>query len=140
MTVEIKNVRNAQSMSADNLHMDVEIDHPIHGWIPYSITPHDTDTTIDNNLIMSLIGNNFLSYVEPTQEELDLETAKIIRMQRNFILVSEVDPIITNILRWEDMDTQKQNEWQQYRQELLDVPGQEGFPDNVVWPVKIEHS
>ena len=134
MTVEIKNVRNAQSMSADNLHMDVEIDHPIHGWIPYSITPHDTDTTIDNNLIMSLIGNNFLSYVEPTQEELDLETAKIIRMQRNFILVSEVDPIITNILRWEELDPIGQNKWRQYRQELLDVPNQEGFPNGIVWP------
>lgn len=134
MTVEIKNVRNAQSMSADNLHMDVEIDHPIHGWIPYSITPHDTDTTIDNNLIMSLIGNNFLSYVEPTQEELDLETAKIIRMQRNFILVSEVDPIITNILRWEELDPTGQNKWRQYRQELLDVPNQEGFPNGIVWP------
>jgi len=140
MRVEIKNVRNAQSLSSDNLHMDVEIEHPTHGWIPYSITPHDTDTTIDNNRIISLIGNNFLTYVEPTQEELNLETTKIIRMQRDFLLMSEVDPIITNNLRWEDMDTQKQNEWQQYRQELLDVPAQEGFPDNVVWPTKIEHS
>lgn len=139
MTVEIKNVRNAQSMSADNLYMDVEIEHPIYGWIPYSVTPHDTDTTIDNNHIMSLINDNFLPYVSPTQEQLDLESAKIIRMQRDFLLVSEVDPIITNILRWEDMNIQKQNEWQQYRQELLDVPTQEGFPDNVVWPVKIEH-
>ena len=94
----------------------------------------------DNNHIMSLIDDNFLPYVSPTQEQLDLESAKIIRMQRDFLLVSEVDPIITNILRWEDMDTQKQNEWQQYRQELLDVPTQEGFPDNVVWPTKIEHS
>ena len=134
MRVEIKNVRNAQSLSSDNLHMDVEIEHPTHGWIPYSITPHDTDTTIDNNRIMFLIGNNFLPYVEPTQEELDLETAKIIRMQRDFILVSEVDPIITNILRWEELDTTGQNKWRQYRQELLDVPNQEGFPNDIVWP------
>ena len=134
MRVEIKNVRNAQSLSSDNLHMDVEIEHPTHGWIPYSITPHDTDTTIDNNHIMSLIGNNFLSYVEPTQEELDLETAKIVRMQRDFILVSEVDPIITNILRWEELDTTGQNKWRQYRQELLDVPDQEEFPNGIVWP------
>ena len=134
MRVEIKNVRNAQSLSSDNLHMDVEIEHPTHGWIPYSITPHDTDTTIDNNRIMSLIGNNFLSYVEPTQEELDLKTAKIVRMQRDFILVSEVDPIITNILRWEELDTTGQNKWRQYRQELLDVPDQEGFPNGIVWP------
>jgi len=137
MTVEIKNVRNAQSMSADNLHMDVEIEHPIHGWIPYSITLHDTDTTIDNNLIMSLIGNNFLPYVELTQEELDLETAKIIRIQRNNILVSEVDPIATNILRWEELDITRQNKLRQYRQELLDVPDQEGFPNSIVWPINL---
>ena len=140
MHITITQVRNAQSLNSDNTRFDVEINHPDYGWIPYTLDPTDTDMTIDNNHIMSLIDDNFLPYVSPTQEQLDLESAKIIRMQRDFILVSEVDPIITNILRWEDMDTQKQNEWQQYRQELLDVPAQEGFPDNVVWPVKIEHS
>lgn len=140
MTITITQVRNAQSLNADNTLMDVEINHPDYGWIPYTLDPTDTDMTIDNNVIMSLIGTNFTAYIAPTQAEIDSETAKIIRMQRDFLLVSEVDPIITNILRWEDMDTQKQNEWQQYRQELLDVPAQEGFPDNVVWPVKIEHS
>jgi len=27
-------------------------------------------------------------------------------------------------------------EWQAYRQALRDIPEQEGFPDNVVWPTK----
>tara|TARA_B110000211_G_scaffold56863_1_gene63373 strand:- start:482 stop:904 length:423 start_codon:yes stop_codon:yes gene_type:complete len=140
MSITITEVRNATSLQSDNLRMDVEINHPQYGWIPYTLDPTDTDTTIDNDAVMALISDDFAAYVPPTQAELDAEAAKIIRMQRDFILVSEVDPIITNILRWEDMDTQKQNEWQQYRQELLDVPAQEGFPDNVVWPVKIEHS
>lgn len=29
-------------------------------------------------------------------------------------------------------------EWQAYRQALRDVPEQEGFPDNIVWPTKPE--
>ena len=138
MTVEIKNVRNAQSLSADNLHMDVEIEHPIYGWIPYSITPHDTDTTIDNNLIISLIGNNFLTYVELTQEELDAETAAQVRSDREYKLFTEVDPLVSNFLRWADISSEKQTEWTQYRIDLLDVPQQSGFPNNIIWPNKPE--
>jgi hypothetical protein len=33
---------------------------------------------------------------------------------------------------------EKQAEWSTYRQALLDVPAQLGFPDNVVLPVKPE--
>jgi hypothetical protein len=138
MTVEIKNVRNAQSLSADNLHMDVEIEHPIYGWIPYSITPHDTDTTIDNNLIISLIGNNFLTYVELAQEELDAETAAQVRSDREYKLFTEVDPLVSNFLRWADISSEKQTEWTQYRIDLLDVPQQSGFPNNIIWPNKPE--
>lgn len=138
MKVEIKNVRNAQSLSADNLHMDVEIEHPIYGWIPYSITPHDTDTTIDNNLIISLIGNNFLTYVELAQEELDAETAAQVRSDREYKLFTEVDPLVSNFLRWADISSEKQTEWTQYRIDLLDVPQQSGFPNNIIWPNKPE--
>ena len=138
MTVEIKNVRNAQSLSVDNSHMDVEIEHPIYGWIPYSITPHDTDTTIDNNLIISLIGNNFLTYVELAQEELDAETAAQVRSDREYKLFTEVDPLVSNFLRWADISSEKQTEWTQYRIDLLDVPQQSGFPNNIIWPNKPE--
>ena len=59
----ITEVRNAVSLQSDNLRMDVEINHPVYGWIPYTIDPVDTDTTINNNDVLSLIGTEFVQYV-----------------------------------------------------------------------------
>tara|TARA_B100000287_G_C20531932_1_gene741240 strand:+ start:488 stop:787 length:300 start_codon:yes stop_codon:yes gene_type:complete len=67
----------------------------------------------------------------------DIEIAKNeIRSIRNELLIYEVDPIVTNPLRWDALSTDKQNEWKTYRQALLDVPAQSGFPNSVTWPTK----
>ena len=33
------------------------------------------------------------------------------------------------------LTTEQQNAWETYRQELRDVPEQQGYPYNVVWPI-----
>ena len=48
-SVNISEFRNASALNADGTRMDVEINHPEYGWIPYTIEPSDTDMTIDNN-------------------------------------------------------------------------------------------
>ena len=136
MSITVTQVRNAASLQADNLRMDVEINHPEHGWIPYTVDPADTDTTIDNDAVMSLIGDNFTAYVAPTQAELDAEAAEWVRSERDFKLIQEVDPIATNPLRWDDLTAAKQSEWKQYRTDLLDITDQAGFPHTVTWPTK----
>ena len=45
MSIEITEYRNAVSFAADNSRIDVEINHPEHGWIPYSLNAFDTDMT-----------------------------------------------------------------------------------------------
>jgi hypothetical protein len=135
MSITITEVRNAASLQADNLRMDVEINHPEHSWIPYTVDPADTDTTIDNTAVMALIGTDFTAYVAPTQEELDAELATDVRSDRNARL-AEVDAIAGNALRWADLTSSKQAEWSTYRQALLDVPQQVGFPNNITWPTK----
>ena len=135
MSITITQVRNATSLQSDNLRMDVEINHPQHGWIPYTLDPADTDTTIDNDAVMALIGTDFAAYVPPTQAELDAATAAQVRADRNGRLI-EVDAIAGNALRWAELTSDKQAEWATYRQELLDVPQQDGFPDSVTWPVQ----
>lgn len=138
MTVTITKVRNAVSLQSDNLRMDVDINHPEHGWIPYTIEPSDTDTTIDNDAIMALIGTNFAAYVAPTQAELDAAAEAQVRAERDDILAIVVDPIVSNNLRWADMTAEKQAEWSQYRTDLLNITDQDGFPHNVTWPTKPE--
>ena len=134
MSITITQVRNAASMNAANTSIDVEINHPQHGWIPYLLTDYDEDTTIDNEEVMALIGTDFTAYVAPTQAELDAATASQVRSERDNILVTVVDPLVSNPLRWADLTSDKQTEWSQYRTDLLAVPQQAGFPNNITWP------
>ena len=136
--VTITEVRNAQSLNAENTWFDVEINHPEHSWIPYTLNPDDTDMTVDNNVLLGLIGSNYAAYVAPTQAELDAELAANLRGQRDQRLAEEVDPIVTNPLRWGELTDAKQAEWTQYRTDLLNLPAQEGFPNTVTWPTKPE--
>ena len=122
-------------MNAENTRFDVEINHPEYGWIPYSLTPWDTDTTVDNAALLSLIGNNFAPF---SQADHDARFAAFERDARDVKLRNEVDPIVTNPLRWADLTTEKQNEWTQYRTDLLNVPQQAGFPNTINWPTKPE--
>jgi hypothetical protein len=135
MSITITEVRNAQSLQPDNLRMEVDINHPDYGWIPYHLNPADTDTTINNDDVTVLIGTNFAPYVAPTQAELDVEAAASVRADRDTRL-EEVDAIAGNALRWADLSSTQQAEWSTYRQALLDVPQQSGFPHDITWPTK----
>ena len=65
-------------------------------------------------------------------------TAWVVRMKRDERLVKEVDPLVTNPLRWADLTEDKQAEWTQYRRDLLDITDQAGFPNDITWPTKPE--
>jgi hypothetical protein len=64
----------------------------------------------------------------PTQAEL----ADRARAQRDTLLREVVDAM--NPMRWEVLTEQQKDAWRAYRQALLDVPQQEGFPNNILWP------
>lgn len=131
MSIEITEVRNAQSMNAENTQFDLDINHPEYGWIPYSLTPWDTDTTIDNAALIELIGSDFAPF---SQSDHDARVGNFIRDQRDSKLTSEVDPVVSNPLRWADLSSEEQTEVAAYRTALLDVPQQPGFPSTVSWP------
>ena len=132
-TVTITEVRNAQSLNAENTAFEVEINHPEHGWIPYTLNPADGDDTVNNDDLMVLIGTNFTRI---TQEEKDERESNNVRTKRESLLINEVDPLVTNPLRWAELTTEQQNAWTQYRTELLNVPQQAGFPHTITWPTK----
>jgi hypothetical protein len=65
---------------------------------------------------------------EVTYEEL----CEKVREERNNRLVLHVDKL--NSPRWESFTEEQQQQWRTYRQDLLDITEQEGFPENVIWP------
>ncbi|MDD2819615.1 MAG: phage tail assembly chaperone [Candidatus Nanopelagicales bacterium] len=72
-------------------------------------------------------------FVEATQAQLNQASGRN-RAKRDALLRTYVDSI--NAIRWSSMSAEKQTEWGAYRQALLDLPDQPGFPMNVSWPVK----
>lgn len=119
--------------------------------------------SVDENNIVTLARTMFY-FAEPTQEELDEDATyisvsdwpeqyldmKYISETQQFVhsevtarklrdeKLTEVDLVAGNILRWNALTESKQNEWSAYRQNLLDVPSQSSFPENVTWPTKPE--
>jgi hypothetical protein len=68
-----------------------------------------------------------------------LERTKLeVRGIRDILLTHEVDPIVSNPLRWADLTSDQQSSWKQYRIDLLNITDQDGFPNNVTWPTKPE--
>lgn len=60
------------------------------------------------------------------------ELAKQARARRDNLLKTEVDAM--NPMRWEALTEEQKEAWRAYRQALLDVPQQEGFPTSIIWP------
>ncbi len=63
-------------------------------------------------------------------------TSHEVREERDQILIKMVDPIISNSVRFGELSSEKQEEWLNYRRDLLNLPQQEGFPLSVSWPTK----
>jgi hypothetical protein len=66
----------------------------------------------------------------PTPEYL----AEMARNQRDSLL-RYLDTVLTNPLRWAAYTSEQQTVIAKYRQDLLDIPTQTGFPTTIVWPV-----
>lgn len=133
------NYRDAKYIN-DRGWIDCEIEHPIYGWIPYTLDPADVDMTINNDELLAamLLAGDVAAYVPPTQAELDAVIAQNVRAIRDYKLSTEVDPVAGNALRWAALTADQQVAWATYRQALLDITAQSGFPTNVAWPIKPE--
>lgn len=59
-----------------------------------------------------------------------------LRYDRDTKLTEEVDPIVTNPLRWADLTQEKQGQFADYRQALLDLPANTTDPRNPLWPTE----
>ncbi len=132
------NYRNAKRLA--NGWIDCEIEHEIFGWIPFTCNPNDTGAQIDVVTLHAQMDADpeTAAYVPPTQAELDAAAAEAVRAERDYKLAYEVDPVVSNPLRWADLTAEKQAEWAAYRRALLDITAQSGFPHSVVWPTKPE--
>ena len=122
----------------ENGWIDCEIEHPIYGWIPFTCSPDDTGAEFDVKKLHATMKKDKKTrpYTPPTQEELDKIASRRVKEIRDLKLQTEVDPVVMNSLRWNDLNQEQQNLWTNYRRALLDITLQKGYPHNIVWPEK----
>ena len=85
-------------------------------------------------------GNKIATTVEeipqPTEEEKRAKKEAEVRAKRDY-LISQTDFLLQPDYPISAKDLEKVKA---YRQALRDVPSQEGFPDNVVWPEEVTYT
>jgi hypothetical protein len=132
-----KQVKNLQWANLEHtvINCEVDFDDLKEAFVPFSADLNDSyahTKQIFNECIEGKWGSidEFVPYV-PTTEEI----AQKVRGQRDALL-QELDSIVGNPLRWASFSTDQQTELANYRQALLDVPQQAGFPNTINWPTK----
>lgn len=105
-------------------------------WVPEAFPNEELAPQHDGDLGWQWTESGWVDPNAPTEQQLYEKRAVEARKVRDKYLVNYVD--IFNGPRWEALSPELKQAYVQYRLDLLDVPQQAGFPDNIVWPVKPE--
>ena len=128
------NYRNAKRLA--NGWIDCDIEHPDHGWIPFTCDPNDTGAQFDVAALYAAmeVDPATAPYAPPTEAEILATASTEARALRAGLLAQYVDAFVMNPLRWADLTVDQQAEIATYRRALLDITDQSGFPTSITWP------
>jgi hypothetical protein len=134
--MKYKTVRNPYWANAEQtvINCEVDFDDLIEEFVPFSASEsgmYDHEKEIFQKAKAGAFGE-VAAYTPPppltTEQKADM--ARFYRDQ----MLKELDALVSNPLRWNSFSEETKQNLAQYRQALLDVPSQAGFPDNVNWP------
>lgn len=145
-------IKNPQWVNAQHtiIHCEVDFDDLNEEFVPFTAVASG-DYPHTHEIFARCVAGEFgpvAEYVPPA--DITGEGAlNQVRGKRNNILTTEVDPIVSNPLRWADLSESQQQAWAAYRRALLDITTTypnpayvwnevaQGFDETgVTWPVK----
>jgi hypothetical protein len=138
MDIKFNNVKNCKWGDAEHTHIvcEVDFDHLDEIYVPFSVDPKDKYEHSKEIYKKALAGDfGTIAEYEPPALPTTEQLAENARGHRDNLL-SEMDKIVGNPLRWASFSQAQQTTWANYRQALLDVPQQAGFPNTINWPTK----
>jgi hypothetical protein len=127
------NITNLKWANQEHTLIDCEVTFKTIGTVPFTADPNDTEEHGRDIFARAKAGEfgTVAEWTPPTTEQL----AANVRYRRDALL-AEVDSIVGNPLRWASFSQAQQTAWANYRQALLDVPQQPGFPNTINWSNK----
>ena len=145
-------VRNPKWANAahSRLICEVNFDDLTEDFVPFTATAFG-DYPHAHEIFARCVAGDFGPVAEyvPPADITGEEALNQVRGKRNNILTTEVDPLVSNPLRWADLSDSQQQAWAAYRRALLDITATypnpayvwneaaQGFAETgVTWPVK----
>lgn len=103
----------------------------------YMIAPVPTD--LENYHEVDISGNYHIGIdkkYDPTTGDFVIDEEYLCNRARKNRekLLQEMDEVVSNPLRWEELSSSDKQSVKEYRGQLLNIPEQEGFPLNIDWP------
>lgn len=118
--------------------INCEIEHPDHGWIPFTADPSDCEE-YGRALFDEIEAKGGVAPYEPPPPPpppTDEQLAAQARTKRNQLLADSDWTQLPDARN--AMGADKGDEWDTYRQALRDITAQAGFPREIEWPIKPE--
>jgi len=88
----------------------------------------------EHKLVMKGKYGAVAPFTPPSKEEILEQLNNEARAKRKQLLETIVDPVVSNPLRWNDLTSDQQQAYKDYRQALLDITDQDGYPETIEWP------
>jgi hypothetical protein len=130
--IEITNLRRVQRFPDGAFLLLVDLKTPTDPLESVEYVARDGDVVETGQWVyQQIVEGNFegeiTEWVPPPPPTVE-QVSEMIRQARDSKLRSEVDPVISNPFRWNDMSETEQQAWSNYRRALLDLPEDPAFP------------
>lgn len=125
--------RNPEYADAAHTIINVEINHPEYGWIPFTCNSADTEQHgVDLHTRITTDGG-ISDYVAPTYTTEELTE---FALDEEHDLLLELDRVISNPIIWAGFTSAEQTELSTYRSAILAVKNGVDYPTSYSWPDK----
>jgi len=118
---EVKNPKWAD-FEQTIINCEVDFDDLVEEFVPFTAVASG-DTNHSHEIFARCVAGEFgeIAAYTPPADYVGEEALAMVRSERDNRLVTEVDPLVTNPLRWADMTAEQQTAWTNYRRALLDI-------------------
>jgi len=138
--MQYNTVTNLAYANLEQTRINCSVDFTSAGILPFTADKNDVEAH-GREIFERAVAGDFGAIADYQAPPVIGTTTELIngqRLRRNQLL-SALDQIVTNPLRWAELTADQQQDYARYRRELLDVPQQAGFPNDIIWPTPPEN-
>ena len=122
--MKFKSVKNPKWVNFEQtvIECEVDFDDLVEEFVPFSAVASG-DYPHTHEIFARCVAGEFgvVAPYTPPADYVGEQALSMVRAERDRLLATEVDPIVTNPLRWADLTAEQQTAWTNYRRALLDI-------------------